>query len=356
MTAALETEKEKDINAPVPLVRPAFKETMSGNMTALLPTTRNVAEEALQAALPATPETEQNRETFVDLTAYRIPVPELLGKRNMAGDAEVEANSVMTASVDPAAAAAAETGELAFVPVPGTRPALAEALLAQAAEAKVDEKKVEQASLSPDVIAALEKSEARPVAGGVTIPAAEAAEEGTEDYQREAAELARATGAAENDYTTDEPSDSDGIMQMAALDTETKPVMRSVDFGDAFDQPKGKEAKAEPVNGEHTGSLPGKGKRPQKADAEADAATRDTIRTEPKLTKQIISQWALSKARFEVISKPVKAPRFVSRTMRAQPTSVYATGFTAATAEIDPGRFSGSAVNFMEVRKFNTQN
>jgi len=356
MTAALETEKEKDINAPVPLVRPAFKETMSGNMTALLPTTRNVAEEALQAALPATPETEQNRETFVDLTAYRIPVPELLGKRNMAGDAEVEANSVMTASVDPAAAAAAETGELAFVPVPGTRPALAEALLAQAAEAKVDEKKVEQASLSPDVIAALEKSEARPVAGGVTIPAAEAAEEGTEDYQREAAELARATGAAENDYTTDEPSDSDGIMQMAALDTEAKPVMRSVDFGDAFDQPKGKEARAEPVNGEHTGSLPGKGKRPQKADAEADAATRDTIRTEPKLTKQIISQWALSKARFEVISKPVKAPRFVSRTMRAQPTSVYATGFTAATAEIDPGRFSGSAVNFMEVRKFNTQN
>jgi len=234
--------------------------------------------------------------------------------------------------------------------------ALAEALLAQAAEAKVDEKKVEQASLSPDVIAALEKSEARPVAGGVTIPAAEAAEEGTEDYQREAAELARATGAAENDYTTDEPSDSDGIMQMAALDTEAKPVMRSVDFGDAFDQPKGKEARAEPVNGEHTGSLPGKGKRPQKADAEADAATRDTIRTEPKLTKQIISQWALSKARFEVISKPVKAPRFVSRTMRAQPTSVYATGFTAATAEIDPGRFSGSAVNFMEVRKFNTQN
>jgi hypothetical protein len=53
-------------------------------------------------------------------------------------------------------------------------------------------------------------------------------------------------------------------------------------------------------------------------------------------------------------SKQVKAPRFVSQTMRAQPTAVYAEGFNVKTASVDPARFSGTAVNFMEVRKFNT--
>ncbi|MGO8189923.1 ATP/GTP-binding protein, partial [Rhizobium leguminosarum] len=61
-----------------------------------------------------------------------------------------------------------------------------------------------------------------------------------------------------------------------------------------------------------------------------------TVRTEPKLTEKMIS------------------PRFVSQTMRAQPTAVYAEGFNVKTSSVDPARFSGTAVNFMEVRKFNT--
>jgi hypothetical protein len=67
----------------------------------------------------------------------------------------------------------------------------------------------------------------------------------------------------------------------------------------------------------------------------------------------MISQWALTNSRMEMVTKPVKAPRFVSKTLRAQPTAVYAEGFTK-TASIDTARFSGTAVNFMEVRKFNT--
>lgn len=78
------------------------------------------------------------------------------------------------------------------------------------------------------------------------------------------------------------------------------------------------------------------------------------MRTEPKLTEKMISQWALTNARLEMASKQVKAPRFVSQTMRAQPIAVYAEGFNVKTASVDPARFSGTAVNFMEVRKFNT--
>jgi hypothetical protein len=132
-------------------------------------------------------------------------------------------------------------------------------------------------------------------------------------------------------------------VQMAAL----APTPKAATFGDGFDAPKPSlDASAAQV-------APTKGGRPTKHEAAQADAGRATITTEPKLTEKIISKWALTNARMEMVTKPVKAPRFVSQTLRAQPTAVYAEGFTK-TASIDPGRFSGSAVNFMEVRKFNT--
>lgn len=95
---------------------------------------------------------------------------------------------------------------------------------------------------------------------------------------------------------------------------------------------------------------PTKGGRPKKKDA--DAASRGAIRTEPKLSQKILSQWALDQERVATLSKPVKAPRFVSRTLRSAPTTVYLAGFQPEGKSIDAGRFSGTAVNFMEVRKF----
>lgn len=95
-----------------------------------------------------------------------------------------------------------------------------------------------------------------------------------------------------------------------------------------------------------------KGGRPKKKDA--DAANRGAIRTEPKPSQKILSQWALTQGRVATLSKPVKAPRFVSRTLRAAPTAVYLAGFQPEGKSIDTGRFSGTAVNFMEVRKFET--
>jgi hypothetical protein len=100
--------------------------------------------------------------------------------------------------------------------------------------------------------------------------------------------------------------------------------------------------------------IPTKGGRPKKRDAEA--AARGAIRTEPKLNEKIISQWALTQGRVATLSKPVKAPRFVSPKLRTAPTAVYMAGFQPAKAVVDPGRFSGSAVNFLEVRKFSETN
>lgn len=141
--------------------------------------------------------------------------------------------------------------------------------------------------------------------------------------------------AALADPTTD--GTAGGPVEMAALVSTNAGGTRSLAGLDAFD---GKPA-------EETMS---KGGRPKKKDA--DAASRGAIRTEPKLTQKIISQWALTQGRVATLSKPVKAPRFVSRTLRAAPTTVYMAGFQSEGKSIDAGRFSGTAVNFMEVRKF----
>jgi len=83
-----------------------------------------------------------------------------------------------------------------------------------------------------------------------------------------------------------------------------------------------------------------------------ETASKDSIRVEPKLTENLIAKWALTKGRSQILVKPVKAPRFVSRTMRKQPTEVYTDGFTLEAAQVDPARFSGSAVDFIPVKKF----
>ncbi len=134
----------------------------------------------------------------------------------------------------------------------------------------------------------------------------------------------------------------------AARTRSTCAVTKSASFGDAFDEPQIAEDAPLPA------AFRPRAVVRRKADAAAADASRATVRTEPKLTQKMISQWALTNARMEMVSKPVKAPRFVSQTLRAQPTAVYAEGFNVKTASVDPARFSGTAVNFMEVRKFNT--
>ncbi|AIC28925.1 peptidase M15 family protein [Rhizobium etli bv. mimosae str. IE4771] len=302
-----------DVNAPVPQVRPAFSNQPAGSEVAsalVAPSSGNAAQQALAAALPAD---QAQPQQFADLSAYSIPVPSLLGQRRAPGDAEV-------ASTDPAMSNGMP------VPTPVERPALAEKLLAAAnadPEAEADEAD-QDGGLSPALADALDQQNK----GDENQVAAHAPEMTVE----------QAINAAMPQQTpAQKPS-----LQLAAL----APATKSASFGDAFDEPAAENAVVP--------ALPTKGGRPTQKQAAAADASRATVRTEPKLTQKMISQWALTNARLEMASKQVKAPRFVSQTMRAQPTAVYAEGFNVKTASVDPARFSGTAVNFMEVRKFNT--
>ncbi|MBY5805173.1 DUF882 domain-containing protein [Rhizobium leguminosarum bv. trifolii] len=303
-----------DVNAPVPQVRPAFSNQPASSEVAsalVAPPSGNAAQQALAAALPVD---QVQPQQFVDLSAYSIPVPSLLGQRRAPGDAEV-------ASTDPML-----TGANGLpVPTPVERPAVAENLLAAAdadPEAEADE--ADQDALSPAVADALDQQRNE----GESQIASKAPPQTVEQ--------------AINAAMTQKAPAAKPPLELAAL----APMTKSASFGDSFDEPAAESAVAQ--------GLPAKGGRPTQKEAAAADASRTTVRTEPKLTEKMISQWALTNARLEMASKQVKAPRFVSQTMRAQPTAVYAEGFNVKTASVDPARFSGTAVNFMEVRKFNT--
>ena len=302
-----------DLNAPVPQVRPAFSGQPAGSEVAsalVAPPSGNAAQQALAAALPAD---QAQPQQFADLSAYSIPVPSLLGPRRAPGDAEV-------ASVDPSVLTGANGLP---VPTPIERPSVAENLLAAAdADPEADADEADQDALSPAVADALEQQR----------------NEGeSEIASKGPVTVEQAINAAMTQKPAAKPP-----LELAAL----APMTKSASFGDGFDEPAAESAVAQ--------GLPTKGGRPTQKEAAAADASRTTVRTEPKLTEKMISQWALTNARLEMASKQVKAPRFVSQTMRAQPTAVYAEGFNIKTASVDPARFSGTAVNFMEVRKFNT--
>ncbi|NEJ70452.1 DUF882 domain-containing protein [Rhizobium phaseoli] len=299
-----------DLNAPVPQVRPAFSNQPAGSDVAsalVAPSSGNAAQQALAAALPAD---QAQPQQFADLSAYSIPVPSLLGPRRAPGDAEL----------------ASLTGANALpVPTPVERPAVAENLLAAAdadPEAEADE--ADQDALSPAVADALDQQR----------------NEGESQVASKAPEMT--VEQAINAAMTQKAPVAKPPLELAAL----APTTKSASFGDGFDEPAAESAVAQ--------GLPAKGGRPTHKEAAAADASRAAVRTEPKLTEKMISQWALTNARLEMASKQVKAPRFVSQTMRAQPTAVYAEGFNVKTASVDPARFSGTAVNFMQVRKFNT--
>lgn len=297
--AAGPAEEQQNINAPVPAVRPAFKEapTDGGVAVALVAPTKNSAQDALAAAMPQTPaQTPAVSAEYADLSALKVPVPQMLDRRDMNA---LIANETLVAAAD------GQASELGFVPVPGMRPA-GEAALAAVADANV----------------AVPAFAERPVLASADAPSEVAAEA-----------RARVALAA----PTSEPETTVPPIQMAAYAPQTGRNSRAAIFDSAFDT----QAEA-----------PTKGGRPKKQDA--DAASRSSVRTEPKLTKKIISEWALSTGRVATLSKPVKAPRFVSKSLRVAPTTVYAAGFTSGARTVDTARFSGTAVNFMEVKKFST--
>ena len=300
LTAAQQAAQQKDVAAPIPGVRPAFKDADAGIQTALVAPTKETSQEAWAAALPTPAATTEGE--YADLTAYKIPVPQMLGKRGSNGDA---GSDTLMAATDPNAAVLPEdVAALGFVPVPGARPAGEEALMAVAD-------------------------------ANVAVPSF------AERVQPQAVALAQqpveAAAEAQTRVALAAPTQKEQPVEMAAFVPQSGDAARAAVFDDAF---------------EGNVEAPAKGKRPKKQ--EADAATRSSVRTEPKLTQQIISSWALTNGRMATLSKPVKAPRFVSKALRASPTTVYSAGFSNEAVAVDTARFSGTAVNFLEVKKFST--
>lgn len=285
---------EANINAPLPLARPAFRnqDADNGLATALYSPTRSAAQDALRAAMPATPvPTPAPGETFADLAQYNIPVPTLLGPRGMRGDAQQD---ILTASVDPRDL---PVGANSAVPVPVHRPVVAEALLAAAhidPEAAGDEAAQSDAVLSPVVVAALEQSGQN--ARAALRPAIPA------ERQMQVASLAPAASARQKG-----------------------------EFGDAFD------VKPASGNGGLSAGLPAKGGRPKKEEA---VISQQALIGGGRLTQDLISDWALNKNKGEA-PRSVKAPRVSTRILSHDLTaSAASAGFRHGTVAVDSSRFS----------------
>ncbi len=290
-------------DAPLPTARPAFgnQPANTGLATALYSPARNAAQDALQAATTPTPASAPaERQQFADLAEVSVPVPTLLGPRGMRGDAE---GSILTASADGATPAA--TGELASVPVPANRPAVAEALLAAAnadPEGEDDLADAQQDTLSPTVVAALEQS----------------GQAARSQVQSAAVPTAAAFPAAVNHKVTVAPA-------------ETAKAEPKQGFGDAFDL---KPA----INGGLTAGLPTKGSRPSKQDA---AVSHQAMVGGGRLTQDLISDWALNQNK-GTTGRSVKAPRVIANRMLSHDMSASATSasFRPGAAAIESSRFS----------------
>ncbi|WP_419908706.1 DUF882 domain-containing protein [Hoeflea sp.] len=94
--------------------------------------------------------------------------------------------------------------------------------------------------------------------------------------------------------------------------------------------------------------------RPSARDAAQDR--RNAIRTEPVLTPNMITHNAFSSHRVATMDAPVRAPQFVSSYMRSAPETVHVEGFSTDNRIASAEKFSGQAVNFMTVARFESRN
>lgn len=299
MTAAAD---DSQINAPVPVVRPSTGDDQAAIETALLSTQKNPAEEAMKAALtPNGDQTGQMQPEFVNLASRQVPVPQLLGERKRPGDAE---DNMLTASLDPGAEA-----QISAVPLPAERP-----------------EDIKTASADPDSIDAPENGIRPEEIAALAAETGSSVKDATTD-EDEAADIADTLDNA------DKPAARNKLQELASLDVAPVSQTRAINLPEGVRMPA-----------DNTGGKVVKGGRPHVGATGAKAGG--------KLTQNLIAQWALANGRSDFVNKSVKAPRFASSTMRATPTEVYADGFTTHTAEIDPARFAGTAVNFIPVKKF----
>jgi uncharacterized protein YcbK (DUF882 family) len=292
--------------APVPQARPSLRPADASLAVALYQPPRNAAEDALQQVANGVPvPAEAPSSEFADLASMTVPVPTLLGPRPEPGAGDP---AVMTASIDPGSDAMMLSNGMT-VPVPTARPAVAEALLANAQseeEAEVDE--VEQAILSPEAAEALENSNQPEMVAPIPAEAPAARAVASAAPEAPVAPIAK-------------PIEVASLPQNPAGEATPQ-------FGDAFDAPEAA------VPGQDA-AVPVKGGRPGQEEAER---AHMAMYGGTKLTKGMIEQWALNQGKFETVIKPGKAPRVVSRSLLA-PTTTVPVGFRLDATTVDPSRF-----------------
>ncbi len=319
--AAAGEEPQVAINAPIPLGRPAFSSQVgnSGVASALVEPQAETASAAALAAASGVPVPADG--SFPDLQAYNIPVPTLLDKRPQNGEADIETAALSMPE---------QSSELASVPVPVSRPSGAEALLAEAdaaaaAETAADEG--EQAALSPDAAAALDRNgETVATAAALPAPIPTVPEVGAAPQDDDA--LAVASIDPNEPYSTDEAEAEEEVVALAG-----HPDAGAPDFAEIFDEQQ-PVAVAEPVKTPIAKGEPVKAGRPTSQDAAVAAEGMGKA-----LTGDMLAKWAVGNALTNTMAGKVKAPRFVSLAMRAQPAAPVTGGFSKA-ADIDPGRFN----------------
>ncbi len=293
--------------APVPQARPSLRPADASLAVALYQPPRNAAEDALQQVANGVPvPADATSSEFADLASMKVPVPTLLGPRPEPGAGDP---AVMTASIDPSSDAMMLANGMT-VPVPTARPAVAEALLANAQsedESEIDE--VEQAILSPEAAEALENSNQAEMVAPIPTEAP----------------AARATANALPEAAPATPTPRP--VEVASLPQEPTGEPTS-QFGDMFDTPEVSAPGAD-------AAIPVKGGRPGQEEAER---AHMAMYGGTKLTKGMIEQWALNQGKFEKVIKPGKAPRVVSRSLLA-PTTTVPVGFRLDATTVDPSRF-----------------
>ena len=97
---------------------------------------------------------------------------------------------------------------------------------------------------------------------------------------------------------------------------------------------------------------PRKGARPSAQDADKGQIT--TKLAAPKLTEKIIAGWALDRDR-DTETNPatdVRGERFVASQLQAAPKEVYAAGFIPNGGSQPHNKFTGTAVNFIQIARF----
>jgi len=249
----------------------------------------------MEPEIPTSPD-----DASVDLASIRAPIPELLAERAVAASAATPSQPV----------------EIAALPVPNL---IRSRMLSDASsEDSEAEDTIQTASAAAEPVTA---------SSSAMVPAE--------------ATAASSSGEAFVPLPIRRPAER-------VADAPVAPAPEQIEVASLAPAQRG----VRPAASTQSASTPRKGARPTAAEV-SNQAPRVAVRTEPKLTDTMISKWALAQERVTTMSPPPgKAGQFVVTQLRAAPKVVYANAFAPGSGDLPHNQFTGSAVNFVTVAKF----